>query len=283
VVSGKEHRRFDSGTIALAFSPSGKVLAIGTIEEKDVGKGWSERKWTIELLEMASGQEIRRLAAEQSFVFCLAFAPDGRTLASGSGDCTILLWDVTGRMKGGQLQPARLTAEQVDRLWTDLAGAAPRAYHAIWNLVAAPDKALPLLGERLRPVPAADPQHLARLIADLDSNQFTVREEATRELAKLGEQAAPALTKALKESPSAEVRRRGAQLLDKFESSPSPDRLRGIRAVEVLEQLATPAALDLLNTLARGTPDARLTQEAKASLARLRLRSGTGASTRSRP
>jgi TolA-binding protein len=49
----------------------------------------------------------------------------------------------------------------------------------------------------------------------------------------------------------------------------SPENLRAIRCVELLEQLATPEARRILQELAQGFPDARLTQEARISLQRL--------------
>jgi hypothetical protein len=52
----------------------------------------------------------------------------------------------------------------------------------------------------------------------------------------------------------------------------SPEVLRGVRAVEVLEQIDTTEGQRLLESLAQGTPEARLTQEAKASLERLSRR-----------
>src|SRR5207244_1267145 len=55
---------------------------------------------------------------------------------------------------------------------------------------------------------AADPQKMARWIAELDSDQFAVREKATRELEKLGESAQPALRQALEDQPKPEARKR---------------------------------------------------------------------------
>ena len=51
-----------------------------------------------------------------------------------------------------------------------------------------------------------------------------------------------------------------------------PEILRALRAVVVLEEIATPEARKVLQKLASGAPDARLTQEAKASLERLAKR-----------
>ena len=69
---------------------------------------------------------------------------------------------------------------------------------------------------------------------------------------------------------SAEVRRRALAFLGRFDPpTPSPDRLRQLRAVELLEGIATPAARDVLSELAKGTADAPLTLEAAGALARL--------------
>jgi hypothetical protein len=48
----------------------------------------------------------------------------------------------------------------------------------------------------------------------------------------------------------------------------APETLRMLRAVAVLEHAASPEAQAALQALAKGTPEARLTQEAKAALAR---------------
>jgi hypothetical protein len=69
------------------------------------------------------------------------------------------------------------------------------------------------------------------------------------------------------------VARRAADLLKKVEGDTvSGERLREMRALEVLEGLSTTEARKLLEALARGPADAVLTQEAKAALQRLTRR-----------
>ena len=110
---------------------------------------------------------------------------------------------------------------------------------------------------------------MARLLANLDSAEFAVRESATRELEKLGETALPGLHKALANQPSLEVRRRIEQILTRL---PTID-VRLLRAVEVLEHIGSREARHVLQALADGMPGVRLTEEAKASLKRVDKRS----------
>jgi hypothetical protein len=63
----------------------------------------------------------------------------------------------------------------------------------------------------------ASPERIRRLIDDLDSPRFRVREAATGELARLGAQAVPALQAALRRPASAEAARRLARLLAPYQ------------------------------------------------------------------
>jgi HEAT repeat protein len=157
-------------------------------------------------------------------------------------------------------------------LWAELAHTdAQRAGAAMTALLQTPQQASSLFAHKLQPVSAVAPERVARAIADLDGNEFAVRERAARELEQLAELAEPAMRKALAGKPSLEGRRRIEALLDKLDH-PSPEQLRRLRAVEILELLGTPEARKLLQRLADGAPKARLTQEAKASLERLAQR-----------
>jgi hypothetical protein len=204
----------------------------------------------------------------------LSFTANGRRLASGGADSTILIWDVTGRLRDGDRRPAKLSEKELEALWGDLAEAdTVRAGRAVWALVAVGPQTVSLLGERLRPAVAkVSPEVVGRLIANLDSEDFASRQKARGELKKLGEGCEPFLRQALAKRPSVEMRRSLQELLSQLEETrkePSGDVLRVLRAVEVLEQVGTPDARHVLERLTRGAPDERLTREAQAALGRL--------------
>ncbi len=256
--TGAEVRRLTGpaeAVSALAFSADGRVLAAGD---------W--RGGTVRLWEVATGRPFRELAGHEGRIHALTFSADGQTLLTGSDDTTALVWGLTGRRTPGPLPPP--TAQELDTLWADLAADdARRGQQAVGVLVAAPRQALALLGQRLRPAARPDAERLARLFADLESDDFEVRERAATGLKKLGEAAEPALRRAFATTRSPEVRERVKPLLADLERS--AEWVRTLRALQVVESLGTPEARRLLESLARGGAEARLTREAKASLLRL--------------
>ena len=107
---------------------------------------------------------------------------------------------------------------------------------------------------------------------DLNADEFAVRESAEKELEKLGELAAPVCRKAMESKPSTEMRRHLTALIEKqtkAELNLPPDRLRAVRAAEVLERIGSKEAREVLGQFARGAEEASMTREAKASLERL--------------
>jgi RNA polymerase sigma factor (sigma-70 family) len=261
LATGREVRRFNSGSgdiRAAVISPDGKTLAAAAHD-------------TVLLWELASGKQRGRFSGHREWVWSLAFSPDGRLLASGSLDYTALVWDVTGLCPDGKFPEHNLTRSEIERLWADLSRAdGVRAYRAMWMMVAAARPSISFLAERLRPTERVNDDRLKRLIGDLDSDQFKVRAQASQELEGLGELAETAIRKALVGNLSLEARRRLEGLLWKVEARVlSPKQLLTWRAIEVLEHIGNPEACKVLETIAKGTPDARLTQEAKASLNRL--------------
>jgi WD40 repeat protein len=304
VATGKELRRLTTGTArrgaCLAFSPDGSELAsgddAGAVSIWDVQTGTERRTTaplggpvfalayspdgrslaggfegaTVQIWEGASGQQrIRWHHSGPSTVCSVAFSPDGTLLASGGTDRVVMVWDVTGR-RTRIGTPLERTLEKLNALWNDLRDAdAARAYQAEQALLEAGDLVVPFLKERLRPAAITDSERINRLLADLDSDKFAVREKAVRELEAMGDATEPALRKVLSGKASSEVRRRVEGILGKLDPANSPEQLRAVRALEVLEGVGTRQAKELLTELAQGAPGARRTREAKAALQRL--------------
>jgi WD40 repeat protein len=261
VVSGKQAFEFTghSGYIwSLAFSSDGRTLVVG---------GWGD----VRLWELASGKERARYQGIAGDVCSLAFRPDGRALASGCGDTTVMIWDLSGRPLSGPVTKQALTSKELATLWDDLANMdAAQAFRAIGTLTDSPDQAVALLTKSLQATASADPKLIEQLIKDLDNDDFDTRDKASAELEKLGEAAEPVIRDAYKERQSAEAHLRLEVLLSKLDgSTPSASNLRIVRSLEVLERLGSKEAQNTLHALAKGNAESRLGKEAKAVLERL--------------
>jgi WD40 repeat protein len=88
-------RTLVAGSGPVAFSPDGRRLASG-----GSFPGWA----TVKIWDTTSGQEMFALHGHQETVWGVAFAPDGQTVASASGDRTIKLWDLTTGAERATLQ-----------------------------------------------------------------------------------------------------------------------------------------------------------------------------------
>jgi hypothetical protein len=163
---------------------------------------------------------------------------------------------------------ARLTAQQWETSWADLVADAAKAHRALFQLIAAPTT-VAALTDRLHPAPKLEAKELERLLHDLDNDEFAVRERATKQIEKLGEAARPAIEAALASPDASPELRRRLERLRSLLAVPAGECLRELRALEVLERLGTPEARKLLQKLAAGASEARLTREANAALVRL--------------
>jgi WD40 repeat protein len=218
--------------------------------------------------ELASRSLPETLAAPRLQVGVNRIVPlAGRRVFTPMADGTGIVWDLSS-------PPAKPTAadeKQLAAWWDDLRADEPaKAYAAVWRLTdAAPESVGPFLAQHLRPEAAPDPAKLQKLIADLDSDTFRIRERAAKDLQDLGHAAAPTLQKALAAKPAPETTRRIEQLLArKPDVGNRPDQLRRLRAMQVLERISTPEARQVLKDLAEGLPLAAETREAKAALGR---------------
>jgi hypothetical protein len=246
---------------SFAFSPDGRTLASGRFDG------------TVQVWDVATGKSVRHFEGHQARVFCLTFSPDGMNLASGSEDGTGLVWDLSG----GRFRAGVPTPQELESLWTGLRSTdATMAYQAMWTLAGSPQAATSFLNSKVQHLSSDSAQQSLRIrrwITELDNDLFSIRQKAADELERLGTLAEPALRSALLNHPSTEARRRMEGILVGLqERTLPPETLRGIRAIGVLEQIGTPEAKAVLQNLATGAPEARLTQEAIVSLERLAKR-----------
>ena len=70
------------------FSPDGNVLAAGVATEKT-------GEYAVRVYDWPRGKVLHTFTGHRGPVTALAFSPDGKTLASGSADTTVLLWNLT--------------------------------------------------------------------------------------------------------------------------------------------------------------------------------------------
>jgi hypothetical protein len=254
--------------LCLALSPDGRTLAAGGRAQNQQDVSGPVRVW-----EVATGKVRADHAGHRQPVTALAFSPDGRVLASGSQDTTVLLWDLTGKLSAAARATGKPKPEGFDALWNDLDGGdSQKAYRLIQGLAAHPAEAAALVQAKLPPVKGkgATAAEIDKLIADLDHDDFDRREQASKALAELGKAAGAVLTKALQGEPSVEKKRRVEELLEALRAKgPSLEMVRPTRALELLERVGTAEAKQVLEELAKGDPDAPLTQQAKATLKRL--------------
>ena len=76
------------GRVAPAFDADGKRFAVG-VEIGDAAE------FGVRVYDWPRGKVLHTFTGHRGPVTALAFAPDGKTLASGSADTTVLLWDLT--------------------------------------------------------------------------------------------------------------------------------------------------------------------------------------------
>jgi hypothetical protein len=163
----------------------------------------------------------------------------------------------------GRSDSAKKAESKQEALWADLASQEEsRASRALLALAADVKGTLAFLKTRLHPV-KVDVAQLKKWIGQLDDEEFTTREQATRKLEYLDRFAKPHLQKALEGKPSAETRKRIEALLkrlpvDEKDREKAPNPLAGrnvsVRSINGQVQIVIDGKKLDLAALAKPTP-----------------------------
>lgn len=196
------------GALCLAFSSNEQTLALGVADG------------SVRLVEAATGKERTRFQGHPGHVWSVAFSPCGLSLVSAGANMgnpevpdICVVWDVTGVIRAGRNALAPMTPAELDAQWNSLGRVdAAKAWQAICALAARPAQAVPLLKARVTEYRASKAE-AARLVANLDSDDFRTRETASRRLGELGAVALPYLRAFSAAAPSIEAKRRALGLL----------------------------------------------------------------------
>jgi WD40 repeat protein len=266
-IAGKELRRFAkwdekfNPLDAAGLSRDGKTVV--TIRASDRQPG----EQVVTLWETETGRERGHFLGHRGTGHALAVSPDGRFVVTGGDDTTALVWDATHPWTHDPVAHRDSPAAWFKDLARD---DGERAYAAFWGLVRTPKESVAFLAEEPSLYSTTPAEKIERWIADLDANKFADRERASRDLASILDEAEPHLNAALRKNPSPEARGRIELLLHARNQGPTGREVLKFRVIETLERIGTPAAVGVLKKLAAGLPDALPTQDAQATLERMR-------------
>lgn len=277
-----EDMTFD-GTLALAFSPDSRLLAI------------SKQDSAVHLWDLQTDRELPPLTGFRGQVSALAFSLDGKELMAVDTEGMGRTWRMAALRRNRDIRLAPLDDAEFAELWDDLTEQdAFRLYRARRHLVSDPKRSVPLLSRHLAPVPVGDTARIQQLIKDLSSPNAGKRRKAMTELrTKHGEAALGALLEANGGGGNAVMiganiaaamapggdNQAAVLLLQKLQAKyHTPEHQRAAVAAQILGEIGTPEARQMLAKLAKGAAGAELTTAAKAALDRL-----SAAGKRARP
>lgn len=261
-----------NGALSLAASADGKLLLVGGARGE------------IDLIETATLKGIRtfdsstsgfhvldrpRRGAADVRIRTVGFSPTAEFLVAGNELGYLRVWRTLDLIPKQVFTQSKLTDKELADAWAALANADPALdYVHLARLGAYPEQALPYLAGRFQPAPPVDEKQVRAWIAQLDDDDFAVREKAHQALRGVARAAEPILRGA-KNLP-AEAARRVQELLEPLaQAVPEAERLRDQRLVLLLQLLGSPEACKLLDRLATGGATAPLTRDARAALDRL--------------
>jgi hypothetical protein len=173
--------------------------------------------------------------------------------------------------------PQPLDQQKLRVYWQALVGSdPPKAFEALWRLVLAGDQAAELAA-RDEGGPQVKEATVRRLIAQMDSDKWQEREEATRKLRDMGSSVSAILTEALERQGSPEVRTRIRRVLAELAGQRyGLGQVRWLRLIRLMQLSGSPKAASVLAKLARGGPTEEVRCLAAAAARRVAAKASPG-------
>ena len=194
-------------------------------------------------------------------------------------------WSAVGlceqRYNGPHLGPGAVWSSERRRghvpslaaLWTDLDNPdGTVALRSAAAIDADPAAAVAFFREQLKPVPADHAERLKRAVADLQDQDYEVRDRALAELRSYGSEAILPMRELQRTASDPKLQTRVRAFLTWAEAEgvgPPREVSREVLAVQALEKIGTPEARQVLENVAQGAPSAPLTEAARAALRRM--------------
>src|SRR5262249_49912191 len=134
---------------AVAFTPDGNYLALAnngrhslirTVNNQDQVIFHEDARDAVRLVTVGDGKVLHAFRGHVGGIDCLSFSPDGRTLASGGADTTVLVWDVAAGLARARKEGPPLDRDQLNKTWLDLRENAETAHRAMARLIAIPSQ-----------------------------------------------------------------------------------------------------------------------------------------------
>ena len=221
---------------------------------------------SVTVLDVLTRQKLGEIGKDVRYHTGLTISPCGRYLLTYQSSRLKTVWDLTfGALKESAGK------KDLAALWEQLGNSsAIKSRHAMWQFTKqSKDKAVAFLKEKLPP-DVLDVDRIQALIKKLDDPNFRTRVEAAKSLEIAGRQVLPLLRAVDLKAASLDARREVKRLIKHFESQRTPQPFwRSIRAVESLERIGTPTALEVLEALAKGAPEGYVTTDAAQAKIRL--------------
>ncbi len=151
-------------------------------------------------------------------------------------------------------QSADTKPDQLQAAWNDMTSTDSDKFMPAMKTIFSAKQAVPFLKERLKAdASEVDVNRVGQLLKDMDDETWTVRDQATAALAKMGIGVMPRLEVEMKGKHSVEVLRRVDATVRGFVDEPNAQQAQ--HAIELLLLLNTPEARAVVDTLGKGNPE----------------------------